>query len=242
MWSNIKTAYNVPSGLWDYGLEYIGELRSHIAHPIPALGGRTPIEFATGDTPDISHFLYFHFYQPVYYWEPAHFPEAKEQVGWWLGPAHNVGQTLCYKILKPNGQVIIRSTVRTMDTTDANSLAALREFDLALHQEIGAPSTKPSPVVDQDNNQYYDAEENDLLSDGMIGAEVILARGGEQNQIARVKERKRDSHGTLIGTKHDNPTLDSCLYTVEYNDGHQEDDAYNAIVEAAICVSARKDV
>ena len=82
-------------------------------------------------------------------------------------------------------------------------------------------------------NTSYDAEENDLLSDGMIGAEVILAHGGEQNQIAHVKERKRDSHGILIGTKqHDNPTLDSHLYTVEYDDGHQEDYAYNAIVEA----------
>ena len=231
MWSSIKTAYQVPASLWDYGLEYIGELRSHIAHPLPALQGRTPIELATGDTPDISHFLYFHFYQPVYYWEPANFPEAKEHIGRWLGPAHNVGQALCYKILKPNGQMVIRSTVRTMDPTDTTALAALREFDLALHQVLGCPEAV-APVVEQDDNQYFDAEENNLLSDGLIGAEVIIARGGEQNQIARVKERKRDHRGILIGSPNTNPLLDSRLYTIEYDDGHQEDYAYNAIIEA----------
>ncbi len=44
--------------------------------------------------------------------------------------------------------------------------------------------------------------------------------------------RKRDADGHLIGTKHDNPALDSHIYTVQYDDGHTEDYVYNAIVEA----------
>ncbi|MGH3056523.1 MAG: hypothetical protein ACRDL7_16235, partial [Gaiellaceae bacterium] len=101
--------YHVPQQLWDYSIKFAAELRSKTVHP--KLHGRSPYEILTGDTPDISHLIHFAFYQPVHYLESSStFPEEREKLGRWLGPAHNIGQAMCYYILKPNGQVICRST------------------------------------------------------------------------------------------------------------------------------------
>ena len=43
----------------------------------------------------------------------ATFPETKFQVGRWIGPAIDVGSALTYKILKSNGQVVLRLTIKT---------------------------------------------------------------------------------------------------------------------------------
>ncbi|MGH3056569.1 MAG: hypothetical protein ACRDL7_16465, partial [Gaiellaceae bacterium] len=100
---------NVPRKLWDYPVEYVCDLRNHTARK--RLNYRTPIEVATGDTPDISHLLEFNFYEPVYYLNPVSFPESQEIMGRWLGPAKNVGQALTYWILTEKGTIIARSTV-----------------------------------------------------------------------------------------------------------------------------------
>ena len=44
----------------------------------------------------------------------ATFPETKFQVGRWIGPTIDVGYALTYKILKSNGQVVPRSTIRRL--------------------------------------------------------------------------------------------------------------------------------
>ena len=58
---------------------------------------RTPIEMATGETPDISNLLQFHWYEKVYYYDPiALFPESKERLGIFIEIAENAGDTLIY--------------------------------------------------------------------------------------------------------------------------------------------------
>ena len=37
------------------------------ATAFPALGGLTPLQALTGQVPDISHFLHFSFWEPIYY-------------------------------------------------------------------------------------------------------------------------------------------------------------------------------
>ncbi len=54
--------------------------------------GRTPYEILTGNTPDISEFLEYKWYQPVWYYEPAAFPEQRKHLARWIGVAHRVGQ------------------------------------------------------------------------------------------------------------------------------------------------------
>jgi len=78
---------------------------------------RTPIEALTGQTPDISALLSFHFWEPVYYLDPTDdkFPSAtKEKSGRFVGIAESVGDALTYKILTDDTkQVLYRSTVRS---------------------------------------------------------------------------------------------------------------------------------
>ena len=61
-------------------------------------------------------------------------------------------------------------------------------------------------------------------------AEVYLPKG-DRNEIAKVLGRKRNLEGLYIGRKHANPKLDSRIFTVEFQDGEQQDIAYNILAE-----------
>ena len=63
---------------------------------------------------DITEWLEYDFYQPVWFYSPAAFPVEKQLLGRWLGVAHRVGQALCYWVLPVSGVPIARSTVQPM--------------------------------------------------------------------------------------------------------------------------------
>ena len=93
----------------------------------PALGGLTPLQALTGQVPDISHFLHFSFWEPIYYKvdesEPDHrFPsQSNEKRGHWVGFAENKGDQLTWKILTDDtNTIIIRSAVRSATKTSPN--------------------------------------------------------------------------------------------------------------------------
>jgi hypothetical protein len=64
-----------PKKLWDYCMVYVTKLRNRLALPLYKLHGRTPYEVLTGNTPDISEYLEFEWYQPVWIYDSASFPE-----------------------------------------------------------------------------------------------------------------------------------------------------------------------
>jgi hypothetical protein len=84
----IMSHEGIPRRFWDYVAKYVSEIRSRTAHPLYDLKGRTPIEHVTGETPDITDWLEYWMYQPVWYLDPGDFPGEKKLLGWWLGPAH----------------------------------------------------------------------------------------------------------------------------------------------------------
>ena len=59
--------------------------------------------------------------------------------------------------------------------------------------------------------------------------EVALPRDSEGPEFARVTKSLRDANGLPIGTANDNPILDTCMYEVEYADGHKASMAANTI-------------
>ena len=61
--------------------------------------------------------------------------------------------------------------------------------------------------------------------------EMVLDRGGEQPEYAKVKKRLKENQGRPIGTASDNPILDTRMYEVEYQDGHTAALAENIIAE-----------
>jgi hypothetical protein len=88
----IMSKTKTPKRLWDFCASYVAELRCLTAQPLYSLHGRTPYEIVTGNTPDISEYIAFSWYQPVWYYDRTNFPEETNHIGRWIGLAHNVGQ------------------------------------------------------------------------------------------------------------------------------------------------------
>ena len=101
----------VPPRLWDYGLIY----ESHILNRIPrGQQRRTGIEMVTGETPDISEWIDFEFYDRVGYYDQKKIEinGSGRRLVRWLGVAHRIGSDLCYWLLLESGKVIARRTVQ----------------------------------------------------------------------------------------------------------------------------------
>ena len=89
----INTLMNLtgaPDHCWLLCLLYVCSLLNVTASP--AFGGLTPIQALTGQVPDISHFLHFSFWEPVYYKVDEnetdhrflHNQMRNEDIGWFL--------------------------------------------------------------------------------------------------------------------------------------------------------------
>ena len=82
----------------------------HTASHSGILNGRTPVEFVTGDIPDIAELLDFAFYDQCWYKENAGL--GKTHIGKWLGVSHRIGPLMAYWILTAQGTVISRTTAQ----------------------------------------------------------------------------------------------------------------------------------
>jgi hypothetical protein len=70
---------------------------------------------------DISHLCEFAWYDWIWYLDPVDFPEDKRNLGCWLGPAHDIGDVMCARILVQSGQVVSRTSYLPLSTADLNS-------------------------------------------------------------------------------------------------------------------------
>ena len=124
----INTLMNLtgaPADCWLLCMLYVCHLLNATASP--ALGGLTPLQALTGQVPDISHFLHFSFWEPIYYKvdesEPDHrFPsQSNETRGHWVGFAENKGDQLTWKMLTDDtNTIIIRSALMSATKTSPN--------------------------------------------------------------------------------------------------------------------------
>ena len=123
-----------PKPFWADAIDLEAYVRSNTAHNIFILQGEVPEMVMSGETSNISQFCEFAFYDWIMFRDqPVAFPDDNPVLGHYLGPAINVGPTLITKILKANGEVIYRSTYRTLaDVVQANAVHVCRqaEFDL----------------------------------------------------------------------------------------------------------------
>ena len=63
-WYRIILKNKVPKIIWDYGLIWICEMVNLSVSSSQYESGKKPLDYITGETPDISEYLYFMFY----YW------------------------------------------------------------------------------------------------------------------------------------------------------------------------------
>jgi len=243
-------ATKAPKKLWDHCLEFEAYIRSNIAHPLYSLNGEVPETVVSGQTADISEFAEHAWYDWVRYRDTAiSFPEDKMLLGRYLGPSTDIGPAMSAKILKPNGQVVHRSTLRALTPDEWDSpdeIKARSEFDEAVKLKLGeAKSEDPLDDLDVETPSYEtyqdDQEEPHQMPDRddvsedywdkYLNAEVLLPIGDRQ-QTGVVKERKRDASGALKGKAHSNPILDTRSYVVEFPDGQEAEYSANVIAKS----------
>jgi hypothetical protein len=102
-----------PGYLWLYAMKYNAGIHNTTAKE--SMRWDIPLRARYGETPDISKYLAFKFYERVYHSEKQGFGEINEQMGYWLGPSENVGDVLCHTILTDKGSIIHRSVVRSAE-------------------------------------------------------------------------------------------------------------------------------
>ncbi len=239
----------VPEVLWCYCLEYVSEIRSLTAKH--GQDQRTPYESVMGETPDISEYIEFEFHDWIKYWDP-HAKMPGEQLGKWLGVCKNVGAAMTYWVLKDNGNVIARSTVRKLNKDewlDEVEKQARIDFDKTEYEILGnfdETRILEEPCDEMEEPIYPDDRDEDDVPDGgqeqvsdsqpvagpdeLQGAQLYLPHG-DRTEIAKIVGRKRNADGNFIGRKHSNPMLDSRIYIVEFPDGEQQDVSFNVIAE-----------
>ena len=115
-WYRIMQKNKVPKRLWDFGVVWVSETGNLIATGSKYADKRTSIEIITGDTPDISEYVDFGFYDWVTYRPNAGLGE--NSLGRWLGVSHKVGQLLSYWILTVSGMVISCTTVQRLTESE----------------------------------------------------------------------------------------------------------------------------
>ena len=136
-WYRLMVKKNVPRRLWDFAIVWISETgnlsvsSSHYAH------GRTALEYITGETPDISEYLDFGFYDWVTYHPNAGLGPLS--IGRWLGVSHKVGQLMSYWILTISGHVISSTDVQRLTNAEQSTdiwKQRMTDYDQAIAERL----------------------------------------------------------------------------------------------------------
>ena len=83
-----------PRALWIYGIAYVAKIIQLTASFVEDLQIITPLGALTGETPDISQYLDFGFYDRVWFKEDSGLRETK--LGKFLGVSYHVGSLMSY--------------------------------------------------------------------------------------------------------------------------------------------------
>ena len=88
-WYSVMQRKNVPQRLWDYGLIWTSETGNLTVSGSRYAQARTNLEIITGETPDISEYVDFSFYDWVT--NRAHAGLGELSLGRCLGVSHKIG-------------------------------------------------------------------------------------------------------------------------------------------------------
>ena len=189
------------------------------------LQGRTPYEVVMHYTSDITEYVSFTWFQWCWFYDKG---SKTKQLGRWLGPAHQTGQSFFYYIIKLNGQYLARSTAISIpedklqmdDLKERTSIfmnclkkmignAKQPSFNIQNAQEIYYSSFGDETNND-DNNLPYGIKLRDMETteinepyleslDEYINAQVVIPNQQGIPVLAKVKKQKRHHEGQPIG-------------------------------------------
>ena len=97
-----------------------------------------------------------------------------------------------------------------------------RDDEEFMEEFLRVYSNPEVPDIDDYTSDVYDPH---------VGMQILLDRGGNEPELAKVTKRLRDEDGNPVGVAHDNPLVDTRMYEIEYEDGYRVPVAANIIVE-----------
>ena len=162
-WFRTMHQKHVPRRLWDYGLKWVSEVDVRASSDAADLKGWTPLERITGDTVDISEYLYFGFYDWCWYDENAGLGPTK--LGRWLGVAHKVGGLMSYWVLTVNSTMIARTRVQRVTSLEMQ-LDHMKERAQAFDEAIKAKiKDSDLTILEGGKTQPYDWTDHSFEED-----------------------------------------------------------------------------
>ena len=249
-----------PIRLWCFAYEYAADITCLLATGRYELEGRTPYEHIMQHTPDISEYVVFKWYQWAYYWDESE--KEKRLCRWLgissnVGQAmcFNIltdnGTFITRSTVIPipaddlqSDSIKEQMTAFTTSVSDAigDHKKAIVRGENINDDELYHDAFFDSPT-DDDNTWPWETELNDLPLqdqdvttleelDKYIGVNIVLPGKDGEPVLTVVKGLKRGLNGELIGTKNDNPILDTRIFHVEFPDGHLEEYSTNKIAES----------
>ena len=257
-WYRIMIKKGVPKRLWDFGLVWISETGNLTVSSSRYANGQTPLEIVTGETPDISEYTDFGFYDRV--WFRSNGGIAEPQIGRWLGVSHKVGPLMSYWILPQSGIPISCITVQRITNAEIATdeiKAKLKIYDSKINEKMKAKDIDNGKEMGEQpawNRLSLDKEDNDFIEefnrvisdasvpdaeeytpdtfDGYLSMQIGLPRGPDDElHYAKVKRRAVDEDGKPVGKSSNNPLTDTRQYEVEFEDGSIEILCANIIAE-----------
>ena len=136
---------NSPRWFWDYCVERRVGINNLTAKNVFRLHGSTPHTLTTGDEGDISNLCQYVWYEWCYFRDQtAAFPNNKEVLGRVLGPARGPGNEMAQWILKANGRVVPRRSLRPLKVDELHSPVEIKKrevFDELIKRRWGSPMT-----------------------------------------------------------------------------------------------------
>ena len=254
-WFRIMVKQRVPKELWDFGLVWVSEITSMTYTTAGSINGCIPITAVTGETPDISEYLDFGFYDKIWYKDNAGL--SPMEPGRWLGVSSKTGRLMCYWILNKKGSIVSRSTVQRVTNLELETKSVqeiFHEFDESIHSKLKYSKDlyigdKPNPdrwseLIDNDddfreefhrvfNDAHIPEADTDptpeIGDDTYVNMELALPRNDNGPTFARVTKRLKNAQNEPIGFANENPILDTRVYEVEFTDGYKARLAANAI-------------
>ena len=248
---------NCPLAFWDYCLERRARINNLTAKDLFSLHGTNAHTELTGEEGDISSLCQYTFYDWCYYREHnEQFPFNREVLGRVLGPALGEGNEMCQWVLKANGNVVPRRTLRPLRVDEIHSNVEQKKrdtFDALIEGRWGTSTTPPNESKNPKEDPWEEYSDDDELPrqipdiedtvdatgklicqqpayDKLINAEVHLQHGNKV-QAAKVIKRSLGPDGNINGSYDDNPFLNSLLYDVEFADGTIKEYSANVIAE-----------
>ena len=203
---------------------------------VPMMKGRTPHELVIGNTPDISVYSKFSWYEVVYYLDN----DGEQKVAHWIGHSENHGSGNCYWLLPESCKPIVRSTVWSipeMEKTSDGTRSLILNLKEEVNKRIGDKSVDSEnyPVEvgifegeeDEERNIAPQDPQADIVGgeeftpdsfEKYLSTEVMLPKNGQLHR-GTVRKRVLSENGDPVGLANENPLLDTREYVVEFQDG-----------------------